>query len=336
MQVTLIAIDLAKSIFQVCGVNQSGKAIFNRSVRRNRLLAMLAQYPDATIAMEACSGSNYWGRTLKKLGHQVLLIPPQHVKPFVKGNKNDRNDAFAISEAARRPGLVTVAPRSIEDTESLSIHRVRERLVDQRTALTNQIRGLLSEFGIIAGPGRRTLISVVRHEIESGDNEFSVEIRDLFEELLQELQEIEARLQGVDRKIQRLAKSDDAQRLMTIKGIAEKGATALSAHMGSPNNYRNGRHFSASLGLVPKEHSSGGKQALGSITKRGNRYIRYLLVQGAWSVLRYANRSDDRLSQWALKLAERRGKHKAVIAIANKLARIAWSVLHHQTVYKPV
>lgn len=334
MQVTLISIDLAKSVFQVCGVNQAGIAVFNRSVRRNRLMALLAQYPGVAIAMEACSGSNYWGRTLQNVGHKVILIPPQHVKPFVKGNKNDRNDAFAISEAARRPGLVTVKPRSLEHTEALSLHRVRERVIDQRTALTNQIRGLLNEFGIIAGPGRRTLIDVVYHELENTENGLTIEMRALFKELLQELQDIESRISWVDNKIKLLSKSTDAQRLMTVKGIAEKGSTAIAAHMGSPKNYRNGRHFAASLGLVPKEHSSGGKQVLGGITKRGNRYIRYLLVQGAWSVLRYADRCSDRLSQWALKLVERRGKHKAVIAVANKLARIAWAVLHHQTEYK--
>lgn len=170
MQVTLTAIDLAKSIFQVCGVNQASKTVFNRSVRRNKLLLLLAQYPSVTVAMEACSGSNYWGRMLQSLGHEVFLIPPQHVKPFVKGNKNDRNDAFAISEAARRPGLITVTPRSIEDTEALSVHRVRERLVAQRTTLTNQMRGLLNEFGIVMGQGRTTLIGKVLQEIESDDS----------------------------------------------------------------------------------------------------------------------------------------------------------------------
>lgn len=334
MQVTLIAIDLAKSIFQVCGVNQAGKQVFNRSVRRSKLLASLAQFPGATIAMEACSGSNYWGRTFQKLGHEVLLIPPQHVKPFVKGNKNDRNDAFAISEAARRPGLITVKPRTLEDTEVLALHRVRERLISERVALLNQMRGLLNEYGIIAGLGKCQLIEVVRESIDSYENDLSSVAKLLFSDLLEEHGDIQKRIDQLDQRIAQAAKAPDTKRLMTIRGIGEKGATALKAHMGSSKNYSNGRHFAASLGLVPKEHSSGGKQALGGITKRGNRYIRSLLVQGAWNVLRYADKHDDRFAKWALALAERRGKHKAVVAIANKLARIAWAVIHHQTEYK--
>lgn len=335
MKVTLIAVDLAKSVFQVCGVNQAGKPFFNRTVRRNKFLALLAQYPGTPVAMEACGGSNYWGRTLHALGHEVLLIPPQHVKPFVKGNKNDRNDAFAISEAARRPELTTVKPRSVQDTEVISVHRMRERLVGQRTALSNQIRGFLAEFGIVAGLGRSGLIDTVYQELESSENELTASMKSVFEDLLQELQDIEVRLSQVEKRIKLMSKSDDAKRLMTVKGIAEISATAICAYMGNPKNYRSGRHFSASLGLVPKEHSSGGKQSLGGITKRGNSYIRFLLVQGAWSILSHAAKSSDRLSQWALKLIERRGKHKAVVAVANKLARIAWAVLHNQTDYSP-
>lgn len=224
MKVTLIGIDLAKSIFQVCGVNQATKPVFNRRVRRNQPIECLSQYPDATIAMEACSGSNYWGRELQQRGFTVMLIPPQHVKPFVKGNKNDRNDTFAICEAARR--------------------------------------------------------------------------------------------------------------LTCIKGVGNKIASATTAFIGNGQGYRNGRHFVVNLGLVPKEHSSGGKQRLGHITKRGNAYIRHLLIQGAWSVVRYADRGNDRLSRWTRQIIERRGKHKAAIAVANKLGRIIWAMSYHQTEYR--
>jgi transposase len=337
MIVTLIGIDLAKSVLQVCGVNRAGKPVFNRQVRRSRLLALLESYPQATIAMEACSGSNYWGRTLQGRGFSVQLIPPQHVKPFVKGNKNDRNDAFAITEAARRPNLRRVAPRSLEQTDLIQVHRVRERLVQQRTALVNQIRGFLNEYGIVVARGKRRLQAALPGLLEDAANDLTTAARALLEDLWQEWQQRDA---AIDRLQQRLAgqaqTTPAARRLMAIKGVAETTATALVAHAGDGRAYRNGRHFAANLGLVPKEHSSGGQQTLGSITKRGNRYLRRLLIQGAWSVVRHAEHGSDRLSRWARQLIARRGKHKAVAAVANKLARISWSMLYHQTEYRLV
>ena len=337
MHITLIGIDLAKNIFQVCGVNQAGKSVFNRQLRRANMMKFLAQYPDSMIAMEACSGSNYWGRELKKLGYKVMLIPPQHVKPFVKGNKNDRNDAFAITEAARRPSLKCVEPRTLVQTDMIQVHRLRERIVNQRTALINQLRGFLNEYGIVVSQGKEKLSAALPELLSNLENGLTESARNIFQRMYDEWQVLNQLIKQLDKDIRQQAKTNEASlRLLQIRGVGEKTATAAVAHAGNGSVYKNGRHFSANLGLVPKEHSSGGKQKLGGITKRGNEYLRRLLIQGAWSVIRHIDKSNDRISCWARKLIERRGKHKAAIAVANKMARIIWSMLYHQTEYRAV
>jgi transposase len=335
MKVTLIGIDLAKSIFQVCGVNQAGKRVFNRQIRRARLMEFLMQHPGATIAMEACSGSNYWGRELQQRGFQVKLIPPQHVKPFVKGNKNDRNDAFAITEAARRPNLKCVEPRTLVQTDMIQVHRVLDRMVRQRSALINQVRGFLNEYGIVVSRGKERLLSAMPDLLEDAGNGLTPSSRALFQAMYDDWRQMNEAIDRVEKVLKGQAKADEAaQRLMKIKGVAERIATATIAQVGNGHGYHSGRHFAANLGLVPREHSSGGKQKLGGITKRGNRYLRRMLIQGAWSVVRNAEKSDDRMSRWAKQLIERRGKHKAVVAVANKMARIMWSMLYHQTEFR--
>ncbi len=335
MKVTLIGIDLAKSIFQVCGVNHAGKRVFNRQLRRAKLMAFLLQHPDATIAMEACSGSNYWGRTLQQHGFKVMLIPPQHVKPFVKGNKNDRNDAFAITEAARRPNLKCVEPRTLAQTDMIQVHRVLDRMVRQRTALINQIRGFLNEYGIVVAQGKEKLLAAMPDLLEDAENGLTAPARLLYQQLLEQWRQANEAIKRIEKGLKGQAStSEDARRLMKLRGVAVKISTATVAHAGNGHGYKSGRHFSANLGLVPKERSSGGKQILGGITKRGNQYLRRLLIQGAWSVVRNADKNDDRLSRWARQLVERRGKHKAVVAVANKMARIMWSMLYHQTEYR--
>lgn len=334
MKVTLIGIDLAKNIFQVCGVNTIGKKVFNKTIKRHKLLAFLAQYPDTTIAMEACSGSNYWGRVLEE-NYRVLLIPPQHVKPFVKGNKNDRNDAFAITEAARRPDMQFVRPRTLAQTDLIMVHRLRTRLVEQSVALTNQLRGFLNEYGVVLPQGKAKLMKALPQVTEDAENGLTDAARMVIKNMHHEWQAINLLIKEQDKAISQQAENNkSAERLMSIKGVAEKTATAIIAHIGDGKAYRNGRHFAANLGLVPQEHSSGGHQKLGAITKRGNEYIRRLLIQGAWSILHYAKRSNDKLSVWGLKVAERRGKHKAAVALANKIARICWSMTYHQEEYK--
>jgi transposase len=335
MKITLIGIDLAKNVLQVCGVNQAGKAVFNRTIKRTQLLKTLVQYPEAVIAMEACSGSNYWGRELISQGFEVRLIPPQHVKPFVKGNKNDRNDAFAICEAAQRPNIIFVKPRSLEQVDVIISHRIRERRIRVRTALTNQIRGLLSEYGIVIPKGRDPLNLALPELLEDASNSLTTIARRYIRELLDELYAINVSIKSLEKDIRIQARNHpDTKRLTAIRGVAEIIATAAVSFAGDGSSYQNGRHFSANLGLVPKEFSSGGKQKLGGITKRGNNYLRRQLIQGAWSVIRYATNNDDRLSVWARNIIERRGKQKAAVAVANKLARIIWAMLYYKTEYR--
>ncbi len=336
MNITLIGIDLAKNVFQVCGVNQACKPLFNRQIRRANLLDFLAQHPGVTIVMEACGGSNYWGRTLQTQGYTVKLLPPQHVKPFVKGNKNDRNDAFAICEAANRPDITTVMPRTLEQTDMNLVHRIRERRVEERTRLICQLRGLLNEYGIVQPCGKEALQAAMPDILEDADNELTAQARVYFHDLWEEWRAINESVKQLDADIRRQCRANEAcSRLTEIKGVGDITATAIVAFAGNGRHYRSGRHFAANLGLVPKEHSSGGKQVLGSITKRGNGYLRKLLVQGAWSIIRYLDKSHDRLSLWAKALVLRRGKQRAAIAIANKLARIIWAMLSKETHYQP-
>ena len=335
MKVTLIGIDLAKSIFQVCAVNQAGKPVFNRQVRRNRLLGLLVQYPDATIAMEACSGSNYWGRELKKRGFQVLLIPPQHVKPFVKSNKNDRNDALAICEAADRPNLRCIEPRSLEQTDIMLIHRMLQRRIRARSTLIHQLRGLLNEYGVVVARGKERLRAELPLILENTENELTDIARHHLHQQWLEWSDLDQGIADLEQAIRLQARDNEqVMRLTQIKGVGNKIASAMTAYIGNGQGYQNGRHLAANLGLVPNQHSSGGKPRLGRISRRGNTYLRQLLVQGAWSVVRYADRGQDRLSRWTRQIIERRGKHKAVIAVANKLARIIWAMSYHGSEYQ--
>ena len=230
-----------------------------------------------------------------------------------------------------------VKPRTLEQTDASMLHKVRSRWINQRTMLTNQLRGLLNEYGIVVSPGEKALQQTILDTLENANNDLSAIVRRLIQSIQQEWLEIESRLKEIQQLLNHQVKHDeDCQRLIQVKGVSTITATAIKAFAGDGKHFKSGRHFSANLGLVPKEHSSGGKQQLGGITKRGNRYIRRLLIQGAWSVLRYAAQSHDRLSQWAQTVTERRGKHKAVVAIANKLARILWSMLVNKTQYKTV
>ncbi len=336
MKVTLINIDLAKNIFQVCGVNQAGKQVFNVVVKRNKLIEFMAQYPGIPVAMEACSGSNHWGRVFQSQGREVKLIPPKHVKPFVKGNKNDRNDAFAISEAARRPKMNFVAPRTLEQTDMILAHRLRDREKRERTGLTNQLRGLLCEYGIVAAQGHRALRETILESLESSESGMTDLARKYFHQQLEKWCALDRSINQLDKDIrQQCRASEQAKRLTSIHGVAEITATAAVSFAGNAKSYTSGRHFAACLGVVPKEDSSGGKQKLGPITKRGNKYLRRLLVQGAWSVIRHMDTNDDKLSLFARNVVERRGKKIAVVAVANKMARIIWAMLRYQTEYRP-
>ncbi|HSW97680.1 MAG TPA: IS110 family transposase [Candidatus Saccharimonadales bacterium] len=333
--ITLVGVDVAKEVFQIHGVDNTGKGMIKKKVYRSDLLRTIANMPTCTIAMEACGGSHHWARQFQLLGHQVKLISPQFVKPFVKTNKNDAHDAQAITEAASRPDMRFVPIKTKEQQDIQSIHRIRERLVGQRTALTNQIRGLLSEYGIVVPVG---LSQLKKHLIEilcDYENELTVSFRELCNELYEELTELNKRIKVYDKKIEIIYKNNPVcQKLSAIEGIGPLSATMLATVLGDGSLFKNGRHFAAFLGLVPKQYSSGGKQVLLGISKRGDSYLRGLLIHGARAVLYRAKNKNDRRSVWLNQLSERRGYNKTCVALANKNARIVWALVAKSESYK--
>lgn len=331
--IKLIAIDLAKQSFQIRGENRTGKALINRKVWREDLLKQIGLFPlSAVIAMEACATSHYWGRRFQEFGYEVKLIAPQYVKPFVKSQKNDRNDAEGIATAARQANMRFVPVKSIEQQDIQSLHRVRERYIKARTALMNELRGLLMEYGVVIPKGRAEL---GKHVTRVAELESVTEIiKSVARELYNELMELEVRLGAITKKIEVSAATNEVcKRLMTIPGIAEISASALYAavaHM----KFKNGRELAAFLGLVPRQNSTGGKEKLGRITKHGDVYVRKLLVHGARSVLRIAHRYPDRYSSWAMTMRERKGYTKGAVAVANRNARVAWAIMSSDVVFK--
>lgn len=336
MQVTTIGLDIAKTIFHLFGVNKQGRTIKKKQLRRKQVLAYTAKLPPCLIAMEACGGAHYWARALIAQGHQVKLIAPQYVKPFVRGNKNDYNDAQAIAEAAQRPTMRFVPVKTVEQQDVQNFHRQRERLKKQRTALVNQLRGLLSEYGVVISKGKKAIREELPLLLEDAENGLTVMSREVFSELLSEYHELETRLSSCERRIAAInAENEACQRLVTVHGIGELIATAAYAAAGDGKDFVNGRHFSAWIGLVPGQHSTGGKSVLLGISKRGNKYLRTLFIHGARSVLLHSANKTDRFSRWAQALLARRGHNKACVAVANKLARIAWVILAKGEHYRP-
>ena len=331
-----IGLDIAKSIVHLFAVDQGGKLVKKKKLKRQQLLSYIATLPPCLIVMEACGGANHWARAFQALGHEVKLIAPQYVKPFVKGNKNDYNDAEAIAEAAQRPQMRFVPLKSLAQQDIQNIHRQRERLDKARTALANQIRGLLAEYGIVVAQGVAPLRRELPLVLEAADNGLTVAARQLVAEQLEELRALDERHQRCEKKINVINKEHEAcQRLDQVLGIGPVTATALYAAAGDGKNFSNGRHFAAWVGLVPKQHATGGKPGLLGISKRGNTYLRTLLIHGARAVLRYVATKRDRFSRWAQALVARRGHNRACVAVANKLARIAWVVLARGETYKP-
>jgi len=336
MKITTVGIDLAKSVFHVVAVNKMGTLVKKKQLKRNELLSFMAQLEPCRIALEACAGAHYWAREFQKLGHEVKLIAPQYVKPYVKGNKNDYNDAEAIAEAAQRPNMRFVPIKSQEQQDIQALHRLRERGVKERTALVNQIRGLLAEYGIVVRQGITAARKALPQILEDGDNGLSPASRTYFAQLRDELIQIDARCARYEQQIVQVNQAHEAcRRLDEVMGIGPVTATATYAAAGAAHEFRNGRHFSAWLGLVPKQHSSGGKDTLLGISKRGNAYLRTLFIHGARAVLRYAATKTDRFSRWANALHARRGHNRACVAVANKLARIAWVILAKGESYRP-
>lgn len=328
MAILTVGIDLAKNVFAVHGVNETGRAELVRpAVPRHKLVELVAGLPPSAIGMEACSGAHHWARQFQALGHTVRLVAPKFVTPYRmsgKRGKNDAADAAAICETVQRPHMRFVPIKSLEQQSRLMVHRARQGFVDQRTATINRIRGLLSEFGIVLPLKASTVRQRARDCLEDLPGYANTVIGDL----LSEVTHLDERIAQYDQHIRAMAKDDArAKRLMQLSGIGETTATCLLATIGNGHDFDCGRQFAAWLGLVPGQYSSGGKTRLGRITKAGDSYLRNLLILGARAMLVAAARKDDALSKWAVALAERRGYWRAVVAIAAKNARMAWAVL---------
>ena len=336
MNIKRVGIDLAKQVFQLRGVDGQEKAVLRKQLRRAQMLDYFKKLPPCLIGMEACSSAHYWGRELQKLGHSVKLMAPQFVKPYVKSNKNDANDAEAICEAVARPTMRFVAIKSIAQQDIQAVHRIRSELVQQRTAKVNQIRGLLAEYGIVVGRRIDTLRTALPLLLEDAENGLTIDFRTLLEGLQQDLTTLDKRVDDLDKKIKTLAGSNaDAKRLQQIPGIGPITATALVCAIGDAKQFKRGRDMAAWLGLTPRQHSSGGKDRLLGISKRGDAYLRTLLIHGARSVLKVAGQKDDPRSRWLQNLCGRRNKNIAAVALANKNARIVWALLTKKVDYLP-
>lgn len=324
MEIKTLGIDIGKRTFHLIGMDKKGNITLRKKLSRPQLLPFVATLTPCLIGIESCSGAHYWGRQFSAHGHEVKLISPQFVKPYVKGNKNDFNDSEAICEAVSRPTMRFVRIKSIEQQNIQNIHSIRQRLVGNRTALANQIRGILTEYGIVIPQGILHIGKQISEIINREAAEVSSLIKTLLQDLYEEFHKLDLKIKQMDRCIQQISrKSDVCQRLEKLKGIGPITSTALIGAIGDAKEFKNGRHLSAWLGLVPKQHSTGGKAKLLGISKRGNCYLRTLLIHGARSAIRYVGNEPS----WLKNLIDRRGKHKACIAFANKNARLIWAIM---------
>ncbi|CAM3170804.1 transposase [Legionella steigerwaltii] len=332
--ITLLGIDLAKDVFQLHGVNEHGKKILGKKVKRSELPTLIANLASCKIVMEACGSSNYWSRKFMSYGHEVFQISPQHVKPFVQGNKNDKNDARAIVIAAQQDNMPTVPIKTIEQQEVQMLHRYRESLIHERTALGNRIRGYLREAGLFLVQGLSQVRKQIPLILEDAENELTSGMREIIFSCHKKLLDLDKEIEKYTQKIEHFCKqSSVCERLMKLSGVGPIIASIVYATMGSPTNFKNGRHFAAFLGLVPKEHSSGGKQCLMSISKRGDRYIRSLLIHGGRAVVKNSGKKTDYLNCWIQRLHKERGYNKAAVAVANKNARHMWAIMAYDDKY---
>jgi transposase len=334
--ISIIGIDIAKHSFSVCCGSASGRVIKRKRLYREGVLDFFRNQTPCIIGMEACAGSHYWGRELQKMGHTVKLMPPQYVKPYVKTNKNDDKDAEACFEAVTRPTMRFVEVKTERQQELGQIHRVRERLIAERTALCNEARGFLHEFGIVMPKGAKTLRRQVTKALEEHEEKLLPLTKEIINRMMDELKRLEEEVEFYEGKIKEIHKSlPDSQTLDTIGGIGVITSTAIIATVSNMNQFKCGRQFSAFIGLTPKQRTTGGKTQLGRISKHGDGYIRKLLVQGAHAELRHVKDKTDRRSMWLKGLVERRGIRKAAVALANKNARIAWALLSRGGKYDP-
>lgn len=334
-KITTVGLDLAKNVFHLMGCDARGKEVKKKMLKRAQVLACFAQLPPCLVGMEACAGAHYWARELTRQGHTVRLIPPQHVKPYVRGNKNDYNDARAIAEAVTRPGMRFVAIKTVAQHDVQALHRLRQGCIEDRTATGNRLRGLLGEYGMVMPKGVNVLRRRLPELLEDAGNGLSDFFRCLLAQDYRRLRELDAHVDFYTRELAAWSRQSEAcQRLQTLPGYGPIVASSFHSVVGNGEAYRRGRDVSASLGLVPRQHSTGGKNVLLGISKRGDRYLRSLLVHGARAVVVQAARKDDRLSCWINQVRAQRGFNKAVVAMANKMARMGWAVLHNKSVYQ--
>lgn len=336
MKLTRIGVDLAKQVFQIHGVDSHEQVKCRKQLKRGQMLDFFRQQEPCLVAMEACGSSHYWARELRQLGHEVRLIAPQFVKPYVKSGKNDANDAEAICEAASRPTMRYVTVKSAEQQASQSVHRIRSRLIRARTALLNEIRGLLGEFGRVAArPGIASTRALLQQALDESDK-LPGELNEMLLLLQDELQQQDRRVKQLDEMLRRQVGTDErVQRLLKIEGVGPISATAIVASVGDARQFRSARQFAAWLGLVPSQHSSGGKERLGGISKKGDSYLRMLVIHGARAALNACKCKTDRRSEWVNQLQARRNTNIATVALANKNARIIWAILSRGESYRP-
>jgi transposase len=335
MHIASIGIDLGKTTFHLVALDEHGKIVLQKKFSRNQLLVFAAKLENSLIGMEACAGAHFLGTALRNQGHEVRLIPAQFVKPFVKSNKNDFLDAEAIAEAVTRHNMRFVPIKTEEQLDLQALHRVRDRLVQRRTAVINQVRGFLLERGIACAKGPATLRRHMPFIVEDADNRLSPRMRTLLDRLWVEWRQLDYDIEMASEDIKRIAGEDeDCRRLRQIPGVGPLVATATVAAIGNGAAFHKGREFAAWLGLVPRQHSTGGKPKLGGISKRGNTYLRRMFIHGARAVLLRVKYDTGGLGQWVRRLEQRMARNKVVVAIANKLARITWSVLFKEQDYR--
>jgi transposase len=326
-EVSTIGLDIAKSIFQVHGVDDSGAIVIRKRISRAKMLEFFGKLSPCLVGIEACPSAHHWGRALTALGHTVRLMPPSYVKAYLKRSKNDANDAAAICEAVTRPSMRFVPTKSEEQQSGLMLHRSRQLLVRQRTMLSNAIRGHMAELGIISAKGRNGTAALLQIIARTEDDRIPAAARFCLDLLARQYLAVTAEVAVIDKRIHAWHRScEDSRRLEEIPGIGPIVATALVAEIGDWKAFRSGRNLAAWIGLVPKQHSTGGKERLGSITKQGNRYLRWLLVAGAMAVIRYARQHGTK-RLWLTRLIERRPAKVAAVALANKIARMAWAIM---------
>jgi transposase len=332
MTITTIGLDTSKTWFQVHCVDADGRTVLRRKLARSKVLSFFANIPSCLVGLEACGGSHFWARELAKLGHDARLMPARYVRAYVKTNKHDAADAEACCEAVQRPGMRFVPVKTEEQQSMLMIHRARDLLVRQRTAAVNALRGHLAEFGIVAARGTAKAHELMR--LAGDDERLPAMAQEALRYIVAQIHDIEIRLKSFEQRILSLAKENEVcKRLMTVQSIGPYIATAIAATVGDPRNFASGRHFAAWLGLTPKQHSTGGKEKLGGISKRGDSYIRRLLIHGARATVARV-RSGQMKNAWLSGLLGRRHFNVATVALANKTARVAWAVMSTEQTYR--